>query len=93
MAAAKGWLLFLYRIPAEPSAPRVATWRALKRLDGGYLQDGVFVARATEANVDALRTLAHDVRLAGGEATLVEVARVDDERHFAARARSAMAPP
>lgn len=87
------WLLFLYRIPSEPSAPRVATWRALKRLEGGYLQDGVFVAKANEANLDALRTLAHDVRNAGGEASLVEVAKVDDERHFQARARAAVAPP
>ena len=90
--AAKGWLLFLYRIPSEPSAPRVATWRALKRLDGGYLQDGVYLARATDVNADALRTLAHDVRLAGGEATVAEVARVDDEKHFAARAKAALAP-
>lgn len=50
------------------------------------------MAKATDLNADALRTLAHDVRLAGGEATLVEVARVDDEKHFAARVKAVLAP-
>lgn len=79
------WLLLLYKLPSEPSAPRVATWRALKRVEGALVQDGVFAAKATSENRLALETLAHDVRNWGGEAALVDVARLDDERGFAAR--------
>ena len=79
------WLAFCYRLPSEPSAPRVALWRALQRLDGGLLQDGVFVARDEPETRLALQNLAHDVRNDGGEATLLDIARVDDERHLKAR--------
>lgn len=87
------WLLFLYRLPSQPSAPRVATWRALKRMEGGYLQDGVFAAKDTPATRDALANLAHDVRNEGGEASLVEARDVVDEKAFAARVKAAMAAP
>lgn len=82
------WLLLLYRMPREPSAPRVAIWRALKRVEGGeYLQDGVFATPLTKLNAVTLEDLAHDVRNAGGEATLA-TAQVDDERHLLARMRA-----
>jgi hypothetical protein len=84
------WLLLLYRIPSEPSAPRVAAWRALKRMDGAYLQDGAYVAKPTEANRQALESLAHDIRNWGGEASLLDVAKADDERHLAGRVKAAL---
>lgn len=80
------WILFLYRMPREPSAPRVAVWRALKRMeDGAYLQDGVFAIRHSPLHAQALDDLAHDVRNDGGEATVVETSKLDDEPHFKER--------
>jgi hypothetical protein len=35
------WLILIYRLPREPSRPRVAAWRKLKALGALYLQDGV----------------------------------------------------
>jgi hypothetical protein len=32
-----GWLILIYRIPREPSRPRVAAWRELKTLGALYL--------------------------------------------------------
>jgi hypothetical protein len=67
----------------------MAVWRALKRIDGGeYLQDGVFVVRATRLNDVTLEDLAHDIRNAGGEATIA-TATVDDEKHLLARLQAA----
>lgn len=84
------WLMLLYRLPREPSAPRVAIWRALKLIEGGeYLQDGVFVLKATELNVVTLENLAHDIRNYGGEATLA-MATVDDDRHLRSRLKAAV---
>ncbi|MCA1811662.1 MAG: hypothetical protein LC623_06585 [Halobacteriales archaeon] len=79
------WTLLLYRLPPNPSAPRVAAWRALKRLPGGYLQDGTFVAPSTDETDLQLHILAHDIRNQGGEASLLHCDRVDDARHLKAR--------
>ena len=85
-------LLLLYRLPSEPSAPRVAVWRALKRLPGGYLQDGVYALALTPANRLVLDRIAHDIRNNRGDASVIEVVNPDDERHLAARLRAAMEP-
>lgn len=74
------WLALAYKLPPEPSAPRVATWRALKKIEGRYLADGVYVVASTRANDLALRQLAHDVRNYGGEAVVLDVSEADDER-------------
>lgn len=79
------WALLLYRLQAEPSAPRVAVWRALKRMQGGYIQDGTFAAPYTEEGETQMRILAHDIRNLGGEASLILFDDVDDERHFKQR--------
>jgi hypothetical protein len=79
------WAVLLYRMPSEPSAPRVAVWRALKRLPGGYVQDGAFAAPLTEETETQLRILAHDVRNQDGEATLFTTDSIDDERHLRQR--------
>lgn len=83
------WLILLYRMPRLPSAPRVAIWRALKRIEGGeYVQDGVFVVSQTKLNEVTLDDLAHDIRNANGEASIA-TANVDDEKHLIARMRAA----
>lgn len=79
------WALLLYRLPTNPSAPRVAVWRALKRMKGGYVQDGCFAAPCTEEVETVLRIMAHDIRNLSGEANLVLVDQVDDERHLKQR--------
>lgn len=86
-------ILLLYRLPSEPSAPRVAIWRALKRLDGAYLQDGAYIIRHNELNAVTLDTIAHDIRNFGGEATLINASKVDDEKHLQERLRAAMQAP
>jgi hypothetical protein len=71
-------LVFAYQLPPQPSAPRVAVWRALKRLPGHYLVDGVFIVSPTELHRLELMELVHDVRNYGGKAVLF-VATSDDD--------------
>lgn len=73
------WLVLVYRLPPEPSAPRVATWRALKRLEGRYLQDGVFAIAHSPMNDAAIRQIAHAVRGHAGDALVLDVAGADVE--------------
>jgi DNA-binding transcriptional regulator PaaX len=86
------WLMLLYRMPREPTAPRMAIWRALQRIEGGgYLQDGVFVVKNSKLNEITLQDLAHDIRNAMGEATIA-TGGVDDEAHLAERLAAAKEP-
>lgn len=79
------WVLLAYKLPREPSAPRVAVWRALQRLGGAYLLDGAYVVKRDAAAALALEQLAHDIRNWGGEASVLDIAKVDDPGHFLAR--------
>ena len=64
------WLILIYRLPREPSRPRVAVWRKLKALGALYLQDGVAALPADAVTREQLEWLQVGVREAGGEATI-----------------------
>ena len=90
------WLMLMFRIPTEPSALRVSTWRKLKRLGAVVLHDAVWVLPATAATREQLQWLASEIIESGGEATVwrSEV-EVGEDRHlveeFAGRANAAYA--
>ena len=48
------WVLLGYRLPREPSTPRITVWRKLKRLGVVQLSDGM-VALPTHALSFALK--------------------------------------
>ena len=62
------WVLLAYRMPREPSTPRIAVWRKLRRLGAVQLVDGLVALPADPATVEAFDWLADDVIEAGGEA-------------------------
>lgn len=62
------WVLLTYRIPREPSTPRIAVWRKLRRLGAVQLVDGFVALPADPATVEAFDWLADEVIEAGGEA-------------------------
>lgn len=64
--------MLIYRIPREPSRPRVAVWRKLKTLGALYLQDGVAVLPEDAVTREQLEWLQLHIREAGGEATVWE---------------------
>jgi ChrB-like protein len=63
-----GWLLLIYKVPHEPSANRVSTWRKLKRLGAILLHDAAWVLPSTPRTREQLQWLASDIRDLGGEA-------------------------
>lgn len=72
----QAWMLLTYTLPREPSAPRVAVWRKLKKLGAMLAHDAVWTLPATPITREQVRWLAQEIREGGGEAR-VWVARGD----------------
>jgi hypothetical protein len=64
------WVLMSYRFPREPSAPRIAAWRKLRRLGVAQLQDGLVALPLDARNREQLEWVSQDVIDAGGEASI-----------------------
>jgi hypothetical protein len=62
------WVLLAYRMPREPSTPRIAVWRKLRRLGAVQLVDGFVALPADATTIEAFDWLAEEVIEAGGEA-------------------------
>jgi hypothetical protein len=68
MAGPPEWVLLAYRLPREPSTPRIAVWRKLRRLGAVQLVDGLVALPASAANREQFDWLADEVAEAAGEA-------------------------
>jgi Protein ChrB, N-terminal len=60
-----------YHAPTEPSALRVATWRALKQLGAVKLGDGLYFLPHTPDCVEAVEALQQRIQGGGGDALVV----------------------
>ena len=87
------WVLLAYRLPREPSTPRSALWRKLRRLGAVQLLDGLAALPLDARTREQLEWLADEVSEAGGEATIwvAELASLAQERELAARMAEAVA--
>jgi hypothetical protein len=64
------WILLAYKLPREPSTPRLSVWRKLKRLGAAQLLDGLVALPLDGRNREQLEWLADEALEAGGEATI-----------------------
>jgi DNA-binding transcriptional regulator PaaX len=64
------WLLLSYRMPREPSTPRIAVWRRLKSLGVGQLGDGLVALPADARTREQLDWVAEQIVEGGGQAML-----------------------
>lgn len=81
------WVLLAYRVPREPSTPRIAVWRKLRRLGVAQIVDGLVAVPESTDNAEQMGWIANDVLDAGGEAHLwtAELHSVKQERELVAR--------
>jgi hypothetical protein len=86
------WVLLAYRMPREPSTPRIAVWRKLRRLGVAQLIDGLVALPHDERAREALEWLAEEVIEAGGEANvwLAEALTSNQHRLWRERLREAI---
>lgn len=80
------WVLLAYRLPREPSSPRTALWRKLRRLGAAQIVDGLVALPQNRDTREQFEWLAEEVQEAGGEATvwLAEPAAAAQGRALAA---------
>jgi ChrB-like protein len=85
--------MLAYRMPREPSTPRIAVWRQLRRLGVAQLLDGLVTLPLDSRNREQLEWLAAEIIEADGEATLWigELTSRAEERKLAARMADAIA--
>ncbi len=87
------WVLLSYRVPREPSTPRIAIWRNLKRLGVAAHGDGLVGLPADARTREHLDWVADDVLAAGGTASvwLARPASAAQERELAGQMSAARA--
>ncbi|MFG2028068.1 Chromate resistance protein ChrB [Streptomyces sp. NPDC048825] len=64
------WVLLSYRLPREPSTPRITVWRKLKRLGVAQISDGLIALPADARTREQLEWIAEEITDSGGTATL-----------------------
>ena len=69
-SASGEWVLLAYRLPREPSTPRIAVWRKLRQLGVAQLLDGLVALPLDARNRERFDWLAAEIVEAGGEAAV-----------------------
>lgn len=64
------WVLLSYKLPREPSTPRIAIWRKLKRLGVAQLGDGLVALPADARTREHLEWIGDDIHAANGTAVV-----------------------
>jgi hypothetical protein len=87
------WVLLSYRLPREPSTPRITVWRKLDRLGVARLGDGLVGLPADARTREQIEWLATDIRQADGTATvwIAAPASTAEEGEIIERMRTARA--
>ncbi|AFR50224.1 MULTISPECIES: Chromate resistance protein ChrB [Gordonia] len=70
----EAWVMLVYRVPREPSTPRIAIWRKLRRYGAYQLTDGVVLLPASPRTREQLEWVAEDAVSAGGSGEVWEAA-------------------
>src|SRR5262245_28543744 len=70
MTTTLDWVFLAYRLPREPSTPRITVWRKLRRLGVAQLLDGLVALPADARTKEQFEWLADEIVEAGGEASL-----------------------
>jgi Protein ChrB, N-terminal len=91
--SSRQWVLLAYRLPREPSTPRIALWRRLRRLGAVQILDGLVALPLDDRTREQFEWLAQEVEDAGGEAGvwISEPTTAAQQRELVARSREAVA--
>ena len=85
----QGWLLLIYRVPAEPTRLRSTVWRRIKSLGAIYLQNAVAALPASPANERAFRKLRKEITDMSGTAVLLSATALAGEAEVRASYQAA----
>ena len=84
-ARAVAWIVLVYRVPRQPSTPRIAVWRKLRSLGVAQLGDGAVALPEDARSREHLDWVADQVVEVGGTALLLRAQTLarKDERALA----------
>ena len=68
----QSWLLFLYKVPHEPSSRRVYVWRKLKSFGAVLVHDAAWVMPMTPHSLEQMQHLAEEISTLGGDSLIWE---------------------
>ncbi|MFI8101210.1 Chromate resistance protein ChrB [Streptomyces sp. NPDC086023] len=68
--AGRQWVLLSYRLPREPSTPRITVWRKLRRMGVAQISDGLVALPADARTREQVEWIAEEVSDLGGTATV-----------------------
>lgn len=87
------WVFLAYRLPREPSTPRITVWRKLKRLGVAQLLDGLVALPLDARNREQLEWIADEIVEAKGAATIwkTQATAARQEKDLVAEMQSAIA--
>jgi len=76
VVARSGWVMMAYRMPREPSTPRIVVWKRLRRLGVAQPVDRLVLLPEMPSTREGLEWVAEQVLAAGGQVTLWTAAHV-----------------
>src|SRR5579872_2493237 len=85
-AVPQRFVLLAYRMPAKPTAGRVAVWRNLKKIGAVYLQDSACVLPDTAAQRRELARILERIDVDGGRYHLLPLRKLPPEEEAKLRA-------
>ncbi|MHB8575490.1 MAG: Chromate resistance protein ChrB [Dehalococcoidia bacterium] len=93
METSRQWVLLAYRLPREPSTPRITVWRKLKRLGALQVLDGLAGLPLTARAREQFEWLCQEIIEADGEASvwLASPLSAAEDRELTARLTSSIA--
>lgn len=71
------WLFFIFQLPARKASARVSVWRKLQKYGALAWKSAAYILPHTPGNLEKFQWLAAEVRKHRGEASVVEVARIE----------------
>ena len=72
------WIVFVYRLPAQPSRHRVGVWREFRRIGALPIQQSIYILPDGRENLESLARVASIVEGVGGESHLLQAEAVDE---------------
>lgn len=93
MAIKGPWVLLAYRIPREPSTPRITVWRRLRQLGAVQLGDGLVALPLDDETREQFDWLAQFIEDISGEASVwvAEATTARQHRELTERMKSTVA--